>query len=183
MRESLTGIGLMTSLAFLSPVQSAGQTPGTYRVWLCAEPCAPADSVGAVGIATIVVVDDSTAESEQVRYALGSLPLIGSAYEPAVIANACFQVTHRESHVGGEELHFGIKPVGATRTRYLTDGSFSLRMYSSVDAGYSLRWNLPGPLARGEGWSYGWRPQDTPHRNAYFAAVRIGDADLTHCME
>lgn len=39
MGEWLTGIGFMTGLAFLAPALASGQSAGSYRVWLCAEPC------------------------------------------------------------------------------------------------------------------------------------------------
>ena len=41
--------------------------------------------------------------------------------------------------------------------------------------------HAPGVITVGEGWSFGW-PMDTPyHRNAYFAAIRIGEPDLSRC--
>jgi len=185
MRETLREKGVVASLVLLAPSVASAQAvePGTYRLWLCAEACTPDDSLRAVAVAMIVILDDSTARAQPARSELTALPTIGSIYEPAAIENACFRVTHRGRRIGNEELYFGIQPFAATVWRYTAKDGFSLRVYWSVDAGYVLRWSSTGPLTFGEGWSYGWRPDTPPHRNAYFAAMRLGGPDLDHCSE
>lgn len=84
MRKALTGIELMTGLALLAPALASGQSAGRYRIWLCAEPCTPADSLTAVGSATIVILDDSTAESEPMGAALASAHCTDAVAQPAV---------------------------------------------------------------------------------------------------
>ena len=81
----------------------------------------------------------------------------------------------------GEELFFGIHANAATRWHYSATTGFTLRVYLSVDAGYTLRWREPGPLAEGEGWSFGWSGDVPEHRNAFFVATRSGPADVSKC--
>lgn len=182
-RSALTLI--CVSLAATSAVAeaAAGQVPapGTYRLWLCAVACTPADSDRAVGVATIVIVDDVSAASQPVQSVFSRLRPTGWKKGNSPVDNACFSVSRRESRVGTEELFFGIQPKGTTRWEYSADDGYSMRVYASPDAGYRLRWAEPGALARGEGWSYGWAPNTPYHRNAYFAATRIGEPDVAQC--
>lgn len=83
--------------------------------------------------------------------------------------------------MGDEELFFGIQRIVATRWQHETAQGFSLQVYFSPDAGYTLRWKTDGPLLAGEGWSYGWQAQAREHRNAFFVARRIGPADIAQC--
>ena len=171
------------SLAILSaPAATVAQTPapGTYRIWLCTEVCTPSDSSRAVGVATVVIVSDDAAAEEPVRSVFAGLRAIRRTSETAATDNVCFSIV-AEQRVGKEELYFGIQPRGRTRWHYSANDGFSLRVYLSPDAGYSLRWVEPGPLVRGGGWSFGWAVNTPDHRNAYFAARRIGEPDITQC--
>lgn len=185
MRGRWNAILLTTlSLAIISsPATFVGQAParGTYRVWLCAEVCTPADSSRAIAVATIVIIDDQAAAEESTRLAFAVVPAIGYTRDSGATDNACFSVTSRESPVGSEELFFGIQLRGRTRWQHAASDGFSMRVYQSPDAGYWLRWTEPGPLTRGEGWSRGWAADTPYHRNAYFAARRTGEPDITQC--
>lgn len=176
---------ILVNLAVIAAVADAAAAqvpaPGTYRLWLCAAACPPADSDRAVGVATIVIVDDVAAASQPVRSALSRLRATGWRNDSSAVDNACFSVSRRASRVGTEELYFGIHPKGATRWQYSAKDGFSMRVYASADAGYRLRWAEAGALARGEGWSYGWAGNTPYHRNAYFAATRIGEPDVAQC--
>jgi hypothetical protein len=178
-------ISLVTfSLAGVSaPAAAVAQAPapGTYRVWLCAEACTPSDSSRAIGVATVVIVSDRAAAEESVRSVFAGLRAIGRTRDTGATDNVCFSVSRREPRVGSEELYFGLEPKGRTRWQYAATDGFSMRVYLSPDAGYSLRWAEPGPLARGEGWSFGWAGDTPYHRNAYFAARRTGEPDITQC--
>ena len=182
----LRGISLLataTLAAFSAPLTAVAQAPapGTYRLWLCAEVCMPSDSARAVAAATVVIVEARDAEREPVRSAFARLPAIEYASDTAAPDDVCFHVTRREPRVGSEELFFGIRPRGRTRWQYVPADGFSLRVFRSPDASYALRWTEPGPLVRGEGWSSGWAGNVGPHRNAHFAAVRIGEPDVAQC--
>jgi hypothetical protein len=155
--------------------------PGTYRLWLCAEACAPADSARAVATATIVILDEAAASGAPARAHFARLRSIRRTAETAPTDNVCFEVTYRQPRVGAEELYFGIQPSGATRWQYVATEGFSMRVYLSPDAGYALRWAAPGILTTGEGWSFGWAVDTPYHRNAYFAAIPTGKPDLTRC--
>lgn len=178
-------ISLVTfSLAGVSaPAAAVAQAPapGTYRVWLCAEVCTPSDSSRAIGVATVVIVSDRAAAEESVRSVFAGLRAIERTSATGATDNVCFSVSRREPRVGSEELYFGIQPKGRTRWHYVATEGFSMRVYLSPDAGYSLRWAEPGALARGEGWSFGWAGDTPYHRNAYFAARRTGEPDITQC--
>lgn len=167
----------------LVPMRAATQslTPGTYRVWLCPIACGVADSSRAISSALLVLLDDATAATDTARTALNALPSILRKGATAPRPNACFRVLSRTARVREEELFFGIQPIGATRWQHDSTGGFTLRVYASPDAGYTLRWTNGGPLMAGEGWSYGWQGQVRDHRNAFFAASRIGAASITQC--
>ena len=156
--------------------------PGTYRLWLCAEVCDLADSSRAIAVATVVILSDSAAQTDPARSALASFRTIRRTGETRP-DNVCFHVTHRDRSVGGDELYFGIQPTGATRWHHTATDGFTLRVYLSPDAGYTLKWTETGELRRGEGWSFGWQVHGPSHRNAYFAAIREGDPDLTQCTD
>lgn len=170
--------------AILFPAWLAAQqpTPGTYRVWLCERECAVADSARAVASAIVVIVDDSTAAAEATRAAFSALRAIRRTGETAGHDNVCFRGTSRARQVGDEELFFGIHPAVATRWRYDPGVGFSVRVYVSPDAGYTLRWSTAGPLSSGEGWSRGWQAHVGDHRNAFFAATRLGPSDIAQCL-
>ena len=167
----------------LVPIRADTQTltPGTYRVWLCASACGVADSSRAIGSAMLVILDDSTAATDVARTALNALPPMLRNLATTPRANACFRVLSATARVGDEELFFGIQPIGATRWQHDPTEGFSLRVYASPDAGYTLRWKTGGPLMAGEGWSYGWQAQVREHRNAFFVASLIGPANIAHC--
>lgn len=174
------------SVAFtllLLPTRADTQTltPGTYRVWLCASVCGVADSSRAVASAMLVILDDATAATDTARTALNALPSLLRNPATAPRANACFRVLSAMARVRDEELFFGLQPIGATRWQHDPTDGFSLRMYVSPDAGYTLRWTNGGPLTAGEGWSYGWQGQVREHRNAFFVATFIGAADIAQC--
>ena len=174
----------MLALTFIfAPVHANAQavTPGTYRIWLCATACSVADSSRAIASAVLVLLEDSTAATDATRSALGALR---TAYRPSTTGlrdNACIRVLSRTARVGDEELFFGIERIDASRWQHDTAQGFSLRVYFSPDAGYTLRWKTDGPLLAGEGWSYGWQVQAREHRNAFFVARRIGPADIAQC--
>lgn len=115
------------------------------------------------------------------RSVFAGLRAIRRTSETGATDNVCFSVSRREPRVGSEELYFGIQPSGRTRWHHAADDGFSMRVYLSPDAGYSLRWAEPGALARGEGWSFGWAGDTPYHRNAYFAARRAGEPNVTPC--
>jgi hypothetical protein len=178
-------IGLVISSLAMVLASTRGEaqtpTPGTYRVWLCAEACAPSDSSRAIAVATVVILNDRTAVDDSVRSVFATLRPMGYTSETGANDNVCFSVIRRATRVSAEELFFGIRPRGRTHWTYsITDG-FSVLVYQSPDAGYSLRWAEWGPLARGEGWSFGWSGNTPYHRNAYFAARRIGEPNVTQC--
>ena len=170
------------SAAIWTRQTSFAQTPapGTYRVWLCSQVCAPSDSSRAIAAATVVIFSDQAFAEDSTRSAMARLPAIERLSLSGAIANACFSVTRRARSVGSEELFFGIQRNGTTRVSPSKDG-FLMPVYRSPDAGYALRWTEAGPLIRGEGWSYGWAADTRSHRNAYFAARRTGDADIKQC--
>jgi hypothetical protein len=89
----------MLSVATGFPALAPAQTPqsGTYRLWLCATVCSPADSARAIGVATIVVFDDSAATSERVVAVLKSFRVARRAKEGAGPANVCVHVTRHKS--------------------------------------------------------------------------------------
>ena len=178
---SLTSVSLVFISAPGRDAAAQAPEPGTYRLWLCAEVCTPADSARAIGVATVVIVDDVTAANEPVRSVLSRMRPVRPTNDSSAVDNACFSVSRRERQVGSEELYFGIRPKGTTRWQYSANDGFSMRVYLSPDAGYSLRWAEPGALTHGEGWSYGWTSDAPYHRNAYFAAMRIGEPDVTQC--
>ena len=170
------------AMVFVSPQGEAQTpTPGTYRVWLCAEACVPSDSSRAIATATIVILNDRTAVDDSVRSLFTTLRTMGYTSDTGANDNVCFSVIRRETSVSREELFFGIRPRGRTRWTYSVTDGFAMLVYQSPDAGYSLRWAESGPLARGEGWSFGWSGNTPYHRNAYFAARRIGEPDVTQC--
>jgi hypothetical protein len=128
-----------------------------------------------------VILADSAAQTDRARaalVALGSLRRTGETRPD----NACFLVSRRERSVMGEELYFGIQPNAATRWHHTNADGFTMRVYLSPDAGYTLRWTEAGQLNRGEGWSFGWQVTTPSHRNAYFAALRRGEPDLAQCL-
>jgi hypothetical protein len=147
-----TAIGVLAFVARRATAQAL--TPGTYRVVLCAQPCTIADSGRAIGVATIVIVGDSTAERDSIAAVPRSLRALGRAGTGGV-HNACINITRAERRVAGEELFFGIYLTGATRWQYSAAAGFSLLVFSSPDASYTLRWTAPGRLREGEGWSSG----------------------------
>jgi len=167
----------------LVSTQGEAQTPapGTYRVWLCAEACVPSDSSRAIATAIVVILNDRTAVDDSVRSLFATLRPMGYTSYSGANDNVCFSVIRRDTRVSGEELFFGIRPKGRTHWTYSSTDGFSMLVYQSPDAGYSLRWAESGPLARGEGWSFGWSGNTPYHRNAYFAARRIGEPDVTQC--
>ena len=179
-------IVLVLALTFiLAPLRANAQavTPGTYHVWLCATACRVADSSEALASAVLVLLEDSTAATDAARAALSALR---ATYRPPATGlpdNACFRVLSRMPRVGNEELFFGIQRIDATRWQHDATRGFSLRVYFSPDAGYTLRWWTDGPLLAGEGWSYGWQAQAREHQNAFFAARRIGPADIAQCTQ
>ena len=162
-------------------VSAQTPAPGTYRIWLCVTECTPADSSRAIGSATIIIVEDSVALTDGARAALSEFRAIRRTNESSGPANVCVRVTQRERQVGTEELFFGIEPRVATRWTFTAGEGFSLRVYLSPDAGYTLRWTDPGALTRGEGWSFGWQSGTPSHRNAHFAAIQVGPPDLARC--
>ena len=170
-------------LVISAPDAVVGQAPapGTYRVWLCAEVCTPSDSSRAIAVATIVIVSDLAAADEAARLLFAGIPALGLTRDTGATDNVCFSVSRQETRAGSEELFFGIQPRGRTRWQHAVTDGFSMRVYRSPDAGYWLRWTEPGPLARGEGWSRGWAADTPYHRNAYFAATRTGEPDVTRC--
>jgi hypothetical protein len=186
MRRRWNAISLAAlSLAIISsPATVVGQAPapGTYRVWLCAEVCTPQDSSRAIAVATIVIVGEQAATEESARLAFAGLPAIGHMRDARPTDNACFSVSSRETRAGSEELFFGIQPRGRTRWERDANDGFSMRVYQSPDAGYVLRWTESSSVTRGEGWSYGWAANTPYHRNAYFAARRLGEPDIARCI-
>lgn len=145
---SAASVGVISLIGVSVPSRATGQIPepGTYRVWLCADECAPTDSARAIGAATVVIVDEQAAAAEPVQSALGSLRAVEDRGTDDETANVCFHVDRRAPDVGGEELFFGIRPRGRTRWRHVAGEGFSLPVYRSPDAGYTLRWASPGPL-------------------------------------
>ena len=183
----VTILSLSAGPAFQSASTAQSPEPGTYRIWMCAAPCTSADSAKAVATATVVILDDSTAAADPVRAALATLPPLAHWARPnpaAAVNNACFRVTQRERKVGTEELFFGITPNAVTRWQSTAEG-YSMLVYRSPDANYTLRWTAPGALTSGEGWSSGPGPNGPfggrEHRNAYFAATRLGPPDPARC--
>lgn len=172
-------LALLSSLGL--PMGAQSPMPGTYRLWLCEQRCALADSASAAVIATIVIVDDSAAASDTVQAAFRGMRVIRRVHETAPRDNVCFRVTSGSGRIGGEELFFGIHSNAVTRWQYSAASGFTLRVYLSPDAGYTLRWSESGPLAKGEGWSFGWSGDVAEHRNAYFVATRTGPADISSC--
>ena len=176
-------LATLTLLVISAPNGVVAQAPsaGTYRVWLCAESCTPSDSLSSIALATVVIVSDVAAVDESARLLFAGIPALGLMRDTGATDNVCFSVSRRETRAGSEELFFGIQPRGRTRWQHMATGGFSMRVYQSPDSGYWLRWTEPGPLARGEGWSRGWAANAPSHRNAYFAATRIGEPDITQC--
>lgn len=156
-------------------------TPGTYRVWLCAEKCTIADSSSAIGVATVVVMDDSSARSKNTLALLRSLRVIRRA-EVGQLDNVCFYVSQAERRVANEELFFGIRANGVTGWQFAPPDRFTITVYTSPDAGYALRWTSPGDIREGEGWSYGWAGNTPFHRNAFFVARRLGEPAPSQCL-
>ena len=180
-------LSLFCGHLFQSVSVAQAPEPGTYRVWICADPCTPADSAKAVATATIVILDDAAANAEPARGVLATLPVLASWRNKDTTPgpNACFRVTQRERRVGTEELFVGITPAASTRWQHSAADGFTLRLYQSPDASYALRWIGPGALTTGEGWSSGPGPSSVArganHRNAYFAATRLGPPDPNQC--
>jgi hypothetical protein len=177
----LAGLGLALICVNTAAV-SQMPTPGTYRVQVCAEICALSNSSSAIAIATVVIVSDRASLGDSLWLALVGLRPMQWSNDKSAVDNACFSVVRRQTGVNGEEFFFGIQPRARTRSEYSPTVGFSLRVYRSPDAGYSLRWTEPGPLTHGEGWSYGWSASTPYHRNAYFIAKRVGEPDVTQCM-
>jgi hypothetical protein len=169
---------------FLAITSASGQriTAGTYRLWVCANACTLADSMGAVAEALVVVVDDTVASAEATRTSFSQLPARIRWHAPIPTDNACFRVIRRSNRVGSEELFFGIVPIATSRVLLRPDGWISLPVYASPDAFFSLQWKGDGPLIQGEGWASGPFAEQPWHRNSYFVAIRIGDSDIRRCM-
>ena len=182
LRNAMT-LATFSLVVMSAPEAVSGQTPapGTYRVWLCAEVCTLSDSSNAIAVATVVIVSDLAAADESTRSLFAGVPALGLTRDTTATDNACFSVSRREPRVGSEELFFGIQPNARTRWQHAAGYGFSMRVYRSPDAGYSLKWTEAGALANGEGWSYGWAANTPSHRNAYFVASRSGEPDITQC--
>lgn len=175
---------VISLISVSAPLRATAQAPdpGTYRVWLCAAECALSDSARAIGVATVVIVGERAAAAEPAQSALRSLRAVEDLRTDGATANVCFVVERRAPDISGEELFFGIRPRGRTRWRYTAGEGFSLPVYRSPDAGYTLRWAASGPVTRGEGWSYGWSGTTRDHRNAFFVARRLGEPDVILCQ-
>ncbi len=73
-------------LAIVSaPAAAVAQAPapGTNRVWLCAEVCAPTDSTRAIAVPTVVIVTDRAAAEDSVRSALAGLRAMRRTEHPS----------------------------------------------------------------------------------------------------
>lgn len=173
--------GSMLLGAWQAPVtQHEAPEPGTYRLILCADPCRPSEIGRAVATATVVIIERADLVN---RAALDALPikaLESRSRQAAPVPNACFKVTQHARTVGTEPLQFGIIPGALTTWEGNAAAGFSMRVYQSIDASYSLRWSRPGAFTQGEGWSLS-APDHPVHRNAYFAAERTGPPDPAQC--
>lgn len=167
----------------LAPAALSAQspTPGTYRLHLCATVCAASDSAQAIAAATIVIADDSMANSIEWKEAMTAIRARRVMRQSSPSDNVCFNVERSSTHVAAEELFFGINRNGSTRWERTRDDSLTMRVYRSPDASYELRWAGTGERITGEGWSTGWHATNTPHRNAFFVAVRIGPPASVAC--
>ena len=89
-------------------------------------------------------------QSDSTQVLLRSLRVI-RRFEEGRSDNVCFHVTQRAGRIANEELFFGIVRNAVTRWHHTPAEGFSLRVYSSPDAGYILRWTDPGVIGHGEG--------------------------------
>ena len=171
MRLSVLVVALMIS-STIAPAQTP--LPGTYRLFLCASVCALGDSARAVASAVIVIADDSLAGTTEWRLATDGLREPRRYPRPSGRDdNVCFKVVRTADTVNSEELYFGIGRNGRTRWERTANDGYSMLVYQSPDASYTLTWSGAGELIQGEGWSFGWQPDVLLHRNAFFVASRI----------
>ncbi len=176
--SQIVGATLLLAAASLS---AQSPTPGTYRLHLCAARCAAADSAQALAAATIVIADDSMANSTAWKDAMTAIRGRRLMRQSSPTDNVCFNIEQRSSNVGAEELFFGIYRNGSTRWKRTSADTLTLRVFQSPDASYDLRWVGTGDSISGEGWSTGWQANNAPHRNAFFVAVRTGSPASIAC--
>jgi len=173
---------LFGSALLAQSASSAAVPPGTYRLVLCAEPCTTAETARAAATAIVVIIDTSD-KTKRAAWEAVSLPILERPRNVTAEPNACFKVTQAARTVGTESLLFGIiknAKTSAVATTTPGGSAFSMRFFKSIDGTYELRWTGNGQLTRGEGWS-AHAPENPFHRNAYFAAERIGEPDPTQC--
>jgi hypothetical protein len=174
---------LLGSPLLAQDVRTPTVQPGTYRLVICAEPCATADTARSAATAIVVLIDTSDT-TKRAAFDAVSLPAIDRPRGVTAEPNACFKVTQAARTVGTESLLFGIiknAKTYAVATTTPGGSAFSMRFFKSIDAAYELRWTGSGQLTRGEGWSVSASMENRFHRNAYFEAERIGEPDPARC--
>jgi hypothetical protein len=185
MRRSVFRGGYVIALSlvgsFAHPAAAQEIVPGTYRFWLCADPCSPPDSARAVARGIIVLFGDALEQQQRTGLErLEGMERIPPG-QPAAQRNACFLVTQRSDTVRGEELFFGIIPASATRWTSRTPSESSMLVYQSPDAFYELRFKANERGFEGQGWSAGWQIDVDWHQNTSIVAERRGPPDADAC--
>jgi len=164
------------SLLLTAPAlgQSRRPPPGTYEFVLCNRACR--DSTTRVGAGVFVVVDGD------IRKALSGVPL--DSIENVAwgsVPNACFRVS-ADSVIGGREYYPSIIPVGLTAATEADDDAFSLRLYASPDASFSVILRFVGRgRVTGQGRQNDWNGRG-PVEFSVMTGQRTGPPDPRVCF-
>lgn len=96
---------------------------------------------------------------------------------PGNLPNACY-VLARQARA---DTYAGIDDVGTTRWTPLADGSITISLFRSPDAGYDAKLSLTTDGFRGRGTSRGWGvAADSPADS--IVGRRIGPPELMRCL-
>ena len=170
-------IGFAIALSVTDARATDAQSPGTYRLAICAGPCASSDSGVVRGSLVLfrdpIRVDTLTAAT---RAALARDQLL---VRRAVPVNACFALRRSASHIDGRELYAGI--IERSFTHWVSDGPLTrVMLYLSPDASYTITGTFDGSVYSGSGGQVNCCGGVNPTTS--FRAVRVGEPDLGACL-
>ena len=170
LRSPVHAFAVAALSAHAAQPQAAAPPVGTYEFVLCHPTCA--DSAETVGRGVLVIVDRDI------------LPLLSSQPRDVLgfrgTPNACFRVS-AQSSIKGREYYPSIIPAAATRVAPVDSGRFTVQLYQSPDAFFSviLRFDSSGAVL-GQGRQHDFDGRGPPDFTR-LAGRRVGPAKPDRC--